>query len=116
MIGADVHSTGLDVSTQGRDVTVLFGDGAGAMVLGRATPDLPLYTFQNRTTKAIRKLNATSRVPRPDAGEETDAVEARDVASRRVGLLIYGEVHTLRWRRRSATRGPISRSTSATGV
>jgi 3-oxoacyl-[acyl-carrier-protein] synthase III len=39
VIGAEVHSTGLDVSTQGRDVTVLFGDGAGAMVLGRATDD-----------------------------------------------------------------------------
>jgi 3-oxoacyl-[acyl-carrier-protein] synthase-3 len=39
VIGAEVHSTGLDISTQGRDVTVLFGDGAGAMVLGRATDD-----------------------------------------------------------------------------
>jgi len=39
VIGAEVHSTGLDVSTQGRDVTVLFGDGAGAMVVGRATDE-----------------------------------------------------------------------------
>ena len=37
LIGSEVHSTGLDVSTAGRDVTVLFGDGAGAVVLGRAT-------------------------------------------------------------------------------
>jgi 3-oxoacyl-[acyl-carrier-protein] synthase-3 len=37
VIGSEVHSTGLDVSTAGRDVTVLFGDGAGAVVLGRAT-------------------------------------------------------------------------------
>src|SRR6185503_16826596 len=29
VIGAEVHSTGLDVSTQGRDVTVLFGDAGG---------------------------------------------------------------------------------------
>ena len=34
VIGAEVHSTGLDVSTAGRDVTVLFGDGAGAVVVG----------------------------------------------------------------------------------
>jgi 3-oxoacyl-[acyl-carrier-protein] synthase-3 len=34
LIGAEVHSTGLDKSTNGRDVTVLFGDGAGAAVLG----------------------------------------------------------------------------------
>jgi 3-oxoacyl-[acyl-carrier-protein] synthase-3 len=39
MIGSEIHSTGLDVSTAGRDVTVLFGDGAGAVVIGRATDD-----------------------------------------------------------------------------
>lgn len=39
LIGTEVHSTGLDVSTAGRDVTVLFGDGAGACVIGRATDD-----------------------------------------------------------------------------
>jgi len=36
VIGAEVHSTGLDVSTRGRDVTVIFGDGAGAVVVGRS--------------------------------------------------------------------------------
>ena len=34
LVGAERHSTGLDFSTRGRDVTVLFGDGAGAFVLG----------------------------------------------------------------------------------
>ncbi len=33
LVGAEVHSTGLDVSTEGRDVAVLFGDGAGAVVV-----------------------------------------------------------------------------------
>ena len=33
VVGCEVHSTGLDVSTEGRDVTVIFGDGAGAVVL-----------------------------------------------------------------------------------
>ncbi len=33
LVGAEVHSTGLDVSTRGRDVTVIFGDGAGAACL-----------------------------------------------------------------------------------
>ncbi len=36
LAGAEVHSTGLDFSDRGRDVTVLFGDGAGAVVLGPA--------------------------------------------------------------------------------
>jgi 3-oxoacyl-[acyl-carrier-protein] synthase-3 len=33
VVGCEVHSTGIDVSTRGRDVAVLFGDGAGAVVL-----------------------------------------------------------------------------------
>ncbi|HNC98613.1 MAG TPA: 3-oxoacyl-ACP synthase, partial [Myxococcota bacterium] len=33
VVGSEVHSTGLDLSTRGRDVTVIFGDGAGAAVL-----------------------------------------------------------------------------------
>ncbi len=34
VVGCEVHSTGLDVTTRGRDITVIFGDGAGAVVLG----------------------------------------------------------------------------------
>jgi len=34
VIGAEVQSTGLDFSTKGRDVAVIFGDGAGAAVVG----------------------------------------------------------------------------------
>ena len=34
LVGAELHSHSLDYSTRGRDVMVLFGDGAGAMVLG----------------------------------------------------------------------------------
>jgi 3-oxoacyl-[acyl-carrier-protein] synthase III len=38
VVGCEVHSTGLDVSTAGRDVSVIFGDGAGAVLL-EATKD-----------------------------------------------------------------------------
>ncbi len=34
LVGAEVHSTGIDVTTRGRDVAVLFGDGAGAAIVG----------------------------------------------------------------------------------
>jgi 3-oxoacyl-[acyl-carrier-protein] synthase-3 len=34
VIGTEVHSTGLDLSTAGRDVAVIFGDGAGAVLVG----------------------------------------------------------------------------------
>lgn len=33
LVGAEVHSSGLDLSDRGRDVAVLFGDGAGAVVV-----------------------------------------------------------------------------------
>jgi len=33
LVGAEVHSSGLEKSTAGRDTAVLFGDGAGAVIL-----------------------------------------------------------------------------------
>ncbi len=33
VVGAEVHSTGIDLTTRGRDVAVLFGDGAGAAIV-----------------------------------------------------------------------------------
>ena len=35
VIGSELHSTGLDMSTRGRGVSVIFGDGAGAAILSR---------------------------------------------------------------------------------
>jgi 3-oxoacyl-[acyl-carrier-protein] synthase-3 len=37
VVGAEVHSTGIDLTTLGREVAVIFGDGAGAAVLGPET-------------------------------------------------------------------------------
>jgi len=34
LVGAEVHSTGIDLTDHGRDVAVLFGDGAAAAVIG----------------------------------------------------------------------------------
>jgi len=34
LVGAEVHSRGLDRTTRGRDTAVLFGDGAGVVLLG----------------------------------------------------------------------------------
>ena len=33
IVGSEMHSMGLDFSTRGRNVTVIFGDGAGAVIL-----------------------------------------------------------------------------------
>jgi len=39
LVGAEMHSMGLDFSDEGRGVTVIFGDGAGAVVLQPTTEE-----------------------------------------------------------------------------
>jgi 3-oxoacyl-[acyl-carrier-protein] synthase-3 len=39
LVGAEVHSTGLDISTRGRDVAVIFGDGAAAVCIEGVSAD-----------------------------------------------------------------------------
>lgn len=39
VIGSELHSGGLDMTTKGRNVSVIFGDGAGAIVLQRTDDD-----------------------------------------------------------------------------
>jgi len=41
-VGAEVHSRGIDISTRGRDVAVIFGDGAGAICLEGVETDEPV--------------------------------------------------------------------------
>jgi 3-oxoacyl-[acyl-carrier-protein] synthase-3 len=36
VIGSEYHSGGLDITTRGRNISVIFGDGAGAVVMTRA--------------------------------------------------------------------------------
>lgn len=39
VVGSEIHSSGLDKSTRGRAVSVIFGDGAGAVVLRPSTQE-----------------------------------------------------------------------------
>lgn len=39
VIGSELHSHGLDMTTRGRNVSVIFGDGAGAAVVSRSTQE-----------------------------------------------------------------------------
>lgn len=43
IIGSEIHSTSLDKTPRGRDVGVLFGDGAGAVVVEVASENSPSY-------------------------------------------------------------------------
>ncbi len=42
LVGGEVHSSGLDKSTRGRDVTVIFGDGAAAVCIEGVDTDKPV--------------------------------------------------------------------------
>jgi 3-oxoacyl-[acyl-carrier-protein] synthase-3 len=49
VVGCEVHSTGLDISTRGRDVAVIFGDGAGAAIVeANEDPDDPSEILEIR--------------------------------------------------------------------
>jgi 3-oxoacyl-[acyl-carrier-protein] synthase III len=45
VVGAEVQSTGLEVSTEGRNTAVIFADGAGAAVLGRSEDERGILAF-----------------------------------------------------------------------
>ena len=45
LVGAEIHSKGLNKTTAGRDVAVLFGDGAGAVVIRRTESNNPSKIF-----------------------------------------------------------------------
>lgn len=89
-VGSEVHSTGLDVSTRGRDVSVIFGDGAGAVILGPTDdPEQGLLeTFVGADGKYARDLwvemPASRYIPRltqegVDAGRHYPKMNGREV-------------------------------------
>lgn len=56
VIGAENHSGGLEKSTRGRGVTVIFGDGAGAAVLSRSEEKGILSSHLHSEGKHAREL------------------------------------------------------------
>ncbi|NOZ03384.1 MAG: ketoacyl-ACP synthase III [FCB group bacterium] len=57
VVGAEVQSTALDISTEGRDMSVLFGDGAGAVILQPSNDDTGiLSTHLHSEGKYLKEL------------------------------------------------------------
>lgn len=57
VVGAEVQSTALNVSTEGRDMSVLFGDGAGAVILKAGDGDRGiLSTHLHSEGKYLKEL------------------------------------------------------------
>ncbi len=67
VIGAEVQSTGLDVSTAGREMAVLFGDGAGAAVVEPSDDERGLLAWalhsEGRHAQELWCEAPTSNVP-----------------------------------------------------
>jgi len=90
LVGAEVHSTGLDYSPAGRDVGVLFGDGAGAVILGpteeegRGVLSTHLYSDGRGAEKLWVESEGGARSPRLtvedlEAGRHFPIMEGREV-------------------------------------
>jgi 3-oxoacyl-[acyl-carrier-protein] synthase-3 len=75
VVGSEVHSKGLDKSTRGRDVTVLFGDGAGAVVL-QASKDQGIIHSELRADGNFAK---ELWVPSPGSARPKDLINKDDM-------------------------------------
>jgi 3-oxoacyl-[acyl-carrier-protein] synthase III len=89
VIGAEVQSTGIDLTTRGRDMAVLFGDGAGAAVVepcedGRGILSWALHS-EGSGAKELWCEAPSSRVPGRvthemiDSGRQLPAMNGRQV-------------------------------------
>ena len=90
LVGAEVHSTGMDFGPNGRDLGVLFGDGAGAVILGPTEEDgrgvlsTHLYADGNYAEQLWCESDASARFPRIshedlDAGRQYPYMNGREV-------------------------------------
>ena len=90
LVGAEVHSTGMDFSPAGRDLGVLFGDGAGAVILAptddpdRGVMSTHLYADGAHAELLWCESDASARFPRIshddlDAGRQYPTMQGRQV-------------------------------------
>lgn len=95
VIGAEVQSTGLDMSDAGRDLSVLFGDGAGAVVVGPCEPGAGiLSTHLHAQGKHARDLWAEAPASREHPRISGEMLDERRQYPRMNGKLVF--VHAVR--------------------
>ena len=74
LVGSEVHSTGMDLTTRGRDLAVLFGDGAGVAILGPTADDkrgvLSTHIFADGRYAELLFCDAPASARRPRLGQE----------------------------------------------
>jgi len=90
LVGAEVHSTGMDFGPDGRDISVLFGDGAGAAILGpteeegRGVLSTHLWADGKHAEHLWCEVDASARYPRVshqdlDEGRQFAKMNGREV-------------------------------------
>ncbi len=90
VVGAEVHSTGIELNERGRDVAVLFGDGAGAALIGASPSDqrgllsIALHADGSGAQDLWLRAPASSQIPRIthemiDRGEHYPAMNGKQV-------------------------------------
>jgi len=90
LVGAEVHSTGIDFGPAGRDLGVLFGDGAGAVILGptedadRGVLSTHLFADGRHAELLWCEADASANSPRIshadlDAGRQFPTMQGREV-------------------------------------
>lgn len=93
LVGAEVHSTGIDLSTRGREVAVIFGDGAGAVVVGpEADPDRGILTTHLHSDgKYAEKLwlESPASRDRPRLSEEIVCAQEARTFPKMVGRYVF---------------------------
>ncbi len=81
LVGAEVHSTGLDLSTAGRDVSVIFGDGAAAVCVEAVDADRPVGVLAS--VLHAKGAMAESLMTEAPASREWPRLTARMMEERR---------------------------------
>jgi len=74
LVGAELQSVGLDLTTRGRDMAVLFGDGAGAVILGPTSDEgrgvLSTHLFSDGAYAELLWCNLGGTANRPRLSAE----------------------------------------------
>ena len=77
VIGAELHSGGLDKTSRGRDVSVIFGDGAGALILTKTEENKGiLSTHLHSDGKYAKELAVVGPSPRHGVGKDNHWIKS----------------------------------------
>ena len=84
VVGVEVHSTGIDISTEGRDVSVLFGDGAGAVIVEANEDPLDTSGILEMRLHAQGKFAKKLWIEMPSCAQTPVRMRHEDLDSKRI--------------------------------